>query len=174
MQKTDCKKCPLHLSRRNIVYGRGEVPADILFIGEAPGVNEDALGKPFIGRSGKLLDLLIKKSGLELFSYYMTNCIGCRPPENRTPKREEILACKENVLRTYDKINPTIIVLIGDIAKKYYEKQFPLYYHIYHPAYLLRTGGESSPYFLSNLNQLKNIKIFLEKENFYGTKNQYN
>jgi DNA polymerase len=149
-----CKACHLALSAKQRVIGRGSTPSKILFIGEAPGASEDALGKPFVGPSGKLLDEMIEKAGIDM-SYYITNCVQCRPPENRDPTNLEVLSCMENVLKIADEVRPEHVVFIGRIAERYYKKHFPNGVMIIHPAAILRTGGKGSPLFLDNVRKLE-------------------
>jgi uracil-DNA glycosylase len=158
-----CTKCDLHKTRRSIVTGRGTIPADILMVGEAPGESEDALGKAFIGTSGKLLDQMIIKSGLSQFKIYITNCVRCHPPDNREPIGKEILACKDFLIKMFDMANPSVIILIGNVALRYHKKTFPSAYYIQHPAFLLRTGGIDSPYYLNNIRELEKVKEWLLK-----------
>lgn len=163
----NCTKCKLHHYRRKIVTGRGQVPADILFIGEAPGKSEDLLGCPFVGPSGKLLESLFheaaKDAGLVAIpSHYITNTVFCRPTDefmgqNREPEREEVLACMPNVMRIYKRVEPKIVVFIGKVSERYYGKEFPMSSSIYHPAFLLRGGGPASPYYLQTVNKLSTI-----------------
>jgi len=154
------------------VIGRGSIPADILFMGEAPGKAEDIMGVPFVGPSGKLLDKLIVDSSLSAGlegppSYYITNAVLCRPFiedqnndeyfENREPDREEILKCMKNVMEIARCVRPKVVIFVGKIAEKYYQKEFSHTIRIFHPAFLLRHGGTSSPYYLSTLRILQEI-----------------
>ncbi len=108
-----CSKCPLHRSRRNPVPGEGRVDADIMFIGEAPGVREDETGRPFVGAAGKLLTELIESIGLKRGDVYITNIVKCRPPGNRDPRDEEIDTCLPYLLRQIRLIEPKVIVALG-------------------------------------------------------------
>ena len=100
----------------NPVFGEGDVAADLMFIGEAPGAEEDAQGRPFVGRSGKLLDLGIHKTGLTRDQVYITNIVKCRPPNNRNPSDEEIDECLPMLLSQIEFIQPKLIVLLGKVA----------------------------------------------------------
>jgi uracil-DNA glycosylase family 4 len=112
-----CRKCPLHQNRIHAVPGEGPVWSDILFIGEAPGKNEDEQGRPFVGRSGKILDLLLDKINMSREEVYITSTVKCRPPNNRTPLAKELGICKNNWLdRQISLIDPKIVVLLGKVS----------------------------------------------------------
>ena len=158
-----CDKCHLSETRKQIVIGRGDMPADVLFIGEAPGRSEDLLGEPFIGQAGKLFEKILYGVRATLknnFTYYITNTILCRPcspeDENRPPSPEEVLQCRPNLLSVVKKVNPKKVVFIGKIADLYFRWMFPGALTILHPAYLLRTGGERSPNFILEIKILQN------------------
>jgi len=163
----NCKGCGLYKFRDQIVIGKGSIPAQVLFIGEAPGLSEDTIGLPFVGSSGKLLDIMINdafiKSKLKKIpTYYITNCVLCRPTDkkggaNREPKEKEVLSCKENILEILEKVNPTATILVGKVAEKYYGKNFSVYYKIQHPAYLVRGGGVMHPHYSRNVRILTSI-----------------
>ncbi|RLE65903.1 MAG: uracil-DNA glycosylase [Thermoprotei archaeon] len=114
-----CTKCPLHASRKNAVPGEGNPEAIIMFIGEAPGRNEDLEGRPFVGAAGRLLTNLIENIGLRREDVYITNVVKCRPPNNRDPKPEEIKACSPYLDRQINCIAPRIIVTLGRHSTKY-------------------------------------------------------
>lgn len=146
-----------------MVVGRGDIPADLLFIGEAPGKSEDILGEAFIGAAGKLLEIMLKRAGLQSCKKYITNCILCRPCEgrgtdNRQPKSEEVLACRKNIFTIIRFVNPRQVIFIGQVAKKYFGRDFPNALTITHPAALLREGGQASPSFLHNIRILEGVK----------------
>ena len=112
-----CVKCPLHASRTHAVPGEGPVPADVLILGEAPGGKEDRLGRPFVGPSGMLLERLLEAAGLTRNEVYITSCVKCRPPGNRTPHAIELVTCQENWLnRQIDLLDPKLVVLLGKVA----------------------------------------------------------
>ena len=114
-----CMKCRLQKNRNNTVPGEGPTNAKIMFIGEAPGKNEDLTGRPFIGRAGKLLDELLKISNLERKDVFITSVIKCRPPNNRKPKSDELNICiNEWMHKQIKEINPKIIVILGGVALK--------------------------------------------------------
>ena len=112
----DCTKCPLHASRTNAVPGEGSINAQVMFVGEAPGVKEDESGRPFVGRSGNLLTDMIAEIGLSRDEVFITSVLKSRPPNNRTPRKNEIEACKPYLHRQIDIIGPKIIVLLGGVA----------------------------------------------------------
>ena len=113
----DCTRCPLHAGRTQIVFGVGNPHADIMFVGEAPGHDEDVQGEPFVGRAGKLLtDIIEKGMGLTRADVYIANVIKCRPPDNRNPKPEEILQCEPFLKEQIRVIRPKIIVALGSFA----------------------------------------------------------
>jgi len=112
----DCLKCQLGTSRNNIVLGSGNPNASIVFVGEAPGKDEDLQGLPFVGRSGKLLDKMLSSINLNRDDIYILNVLKCRPPENRTPQPEEIEKCEPYLKKQLDIINPKLIVALGRVA----------------------------------------------------------
>lgn len=109
----DCKKCSLSKSRTNFVFGSGNSDAEIMFVGEAPGRNEDLQGKPFVGRAGKILDELLNLIELERKDVFIANVLKCKPPQNRDPVPQEINTCKNYLFRQIDIIAPTIICTLG-------------------------------------------------------------
>lgn len=149
-----CTKCELCQSRNNIVFGIGKTDADIMLIGEAPGENEDLQGQPFVGRSGKLLDELLKSVGLSRYeNVYIANMLKCRPPKNRDPKPAEQDLCLCWLEKQFEIINPKIVVCVGRISAQkligkdfkvtkqhgeFIEKNSRLFTATYHPAAILR------------------------------------
>jgi len=111
-----CRKCPLYMHRRNPVFGEGSINSKIMFIGEAPGRNEDMIGRPFVGSAGKLLDEILSEVGLTRKEIYITNTVKCRPPNNRTPYKEEIEACLPYLLEEISILSPKIIVTLGRVS----------------------------------------------------------
>jgi uracil-DNA glycosylase family 4 len=112
-----CVKCPLQASRTRAVPGEGPVPSDVFILGEAPGAQEDRQGRPFVGPSGMLLERLLEVAGLTRHEVYITSCVKCRPPNNRTPHALELDVCQENWLnRQIDLVDPRVIVLLGKVA----------------------------------------------------------
>jgi len=113
-----CQDCPLGPTRHNLVFGRGSEEADIVFIGEGPGEQEDLQGSPFVGRAGQLLDKIIAAAGLTEEDYYICNIVKCRPPGNRVPAPEEVKACIGNLRQQVAYVQPKIMVLLGASAAK--------------------------------------------------------
>ncbi|MDQ6802790.1 MAG: uracil-DNA glycosylase [Acidobacteriota bacterium] len=151
---TACEKCRLSKSRTQVVYGVGNPNADLMFIGEAPGRDEDIKGEPFVGRAGQLLTDIIKAMQLTRDDVYIANVVKCRPPENRNPEQDELDACRPHIRRQIEIIQPKVIVTLGRFAlQSLTEKGYAIssvrgqwldYNGIkvmptYHPAYLLRT-----------------------------------
>jgi uracil-DNA glycosylase len=152
----DCTRCKLHRGRTTIVFGDGNANADLMFVGEGPGRDEDIQGLPFVGRAGRLLTQMIEAMGLQRSDVYICNVVKCRPPENRTPEKDEISTCSPFLVRQIEVINPEVIVCLGSVAAQtlletnrgitHYRGQW-LDFHgrkllaTYHPAYLLRNPG---------------------------------
>lgn len=148
-----CEKCRLHKSRTNTVFGSGDFEAEIMFIGEAPGRDEDLQGKPFVGRAGQLLTRIIESINLKREEVFITNILKCRPPDNRNPHPEEIFACEPFLIQQLNIIKPKIICALGTFAAQTLLKtEQPIsslrgrvhYYNqtklipTFHPAFLLR------------------------------------
>ncbi|MFX1416106.1 MAG: uracil-DNA glycosylase [Promethearchaeota archaeon] len=148
----DCRRCPLHVSRRNAVPGEGSIDARVMFVGEAPGVKEDESGRPFVGRSGSLLTDMIAEIGLSRDEVFTTSVLKSRPPGNRAPRKNEIEACVAYLHRQIDIIRPRVIVLLGGVAVssvigrwkiseahgRIYEVEGRKFFVTYHPAAALR------------------------------------
>jgi uracil-DNA glycosylase len=150
----DCTRCRLHKQgRKQIVFGVGNPRAELMFIGEAPGADEDQQGEPFVGRAGQLLNNMIKAMGLGREDVYIANIIKCRPPNNRTPERDECDTCSPFLLRQIAVIQPRVIVALGAVAAKtllainasmaelrgrWYDFRGTRLAVTYHPAFLLR------------------------------------
>jgi DNA polymerase len=113
-----CTACPLWKGRTLTVPGEGSSKAKLMFVGEAPGAEEDRLGRPFVGRAGKFLDKMLEIAGLNREEVFITNTVKCRPPENRDPKKEEVAACKRWLEKQISVIEPELIVVLGRIALK--------------------------------------------------------
>ncbi|WP_121820355.1 uracil-DNA glycosylase [Halostella salina] len=117
---TDCERCPaLCESRSRIVNGTGPADADVLFVGEAPGANEDEQGEPFVGRSGDVLDEVLLEAGLERGAVRITNCVRCRPPENRDPTTEELSNCRGYLESEIDAVDPEVVVTLGKVPSQH-------------------------------------------------------
>lgn len=112
----DCKRCKLHKGRTNIVFGEGNENAEIMFIGEGPGADEDQQGRPFVGKAGQLLTSLIEKLGLSRKEVYIANVVKCRPPNNRDPEPDEISACYPFLRKQIAVIKPKVIMALGKIS----------------------------------------------------------
>ena len=154
----NCKKCDLCTSRKNAVPGKGDQNADIVFVGEAPGKNEDECGEPFIGTAGKKLNDALKNAGLERSNVYITNIVKCRPPKNRKPSAVESEACMPWLNEQINLLKPKIIILAGSTAVQSFlgidepiskirgqwiEKDNIKYMPIFHPSYLLRNPSKN-------------------------------
>ncbi len=150
----DCTRCKLHkLGRKQIVFGVGNPRAELMFVGEGPGADEDEQGEPFVGRAGQLLNKMIEAMGLKRSDVYIANVVKCRPPQNRTPERDECETCSPFLLRQIEAIRPKAIVALGAVAAKNllqvndtmselrsrsYDFRGSRLFVTYHPAYLLR------------------------------------
>ena len=152
-----CTRCALSGSRTQVVFGVGDPDADLMFVGEAPGRDEDLQGEPFVGRSGKLLDrLVLEELGVDRSRFYIANVVKCRPPDNRDPKPDEIAACRPYLAAQLELIRPVVVVTLGNFATKLLletdlgitkvrGKSYPMgecqVVPTYHPAAALRSGG---------------------------------
>jgi DNA polymerase len=117
-QARGCTRCPLHATRTNVVFGAGNADAALMFIGEAPGANEDMMGLPFVGQAGKLLDRLLGEIGMERAEVWICNVLKCRPPDNRDPHPKEIESCQEYLRQQVDLIEPVAICTLGNFSTK--------------------------------------------------------
>ena len=168
-----CKKCNLHKTRRNTVFGEGDPDSNIMIIGEAPGKEEDEAGRPFVGRAGKLLNEFLKSINLNRDSVFIVNTIKCRPPENRDPEASEISACSDYLDQQINIIKPKVLVLLGKIAanrllgedmpmselrlKKFFIDKYDIPIIVfYHPAYILRSPSQKKKVW-DDLQYLKGI-----------------
>lgn len=153
----DCNKCKLCKNRKNIVFGDGNINADIMFIGEGPGADEDEQGVPFVGKAGKLMDQAFIGLGIDRSNVYIANIVKCRPPQNRNPEDDETISCLNYLRNQVMIVKPKIIVLLGSIALKnilgkeygitssrgkWIEKKGILYMPTFHPAALLRDDSK--------------------------------
>ena len=151
----DCTRCKLHrMGRRQVVFGVGNPDADLMFVGEAPGADEDIQGIPFVGRAGQLLTKMIQAIQLERDQVYIANVIKCRPPDNRNPEPDEIDTCQPFLFRQIEAVRPKVIVALGSFAAKtllktqdsisrlrgrVYDFQGAKLIPTFHPSYLLRS-----------------------------------
>jgi uracil-DNA glycosylase family 4 len=114
----ECVRCPLHQTRTQVVFGSGNANAELMFVGEAPGANEDRLGLPFVGQAGKLLDKLLEEIGLGRSDVFVVNVLKCRPPGNRDPQPNEIGSCEGYLRSQVELIEPTMICTLGNFSTK--------------------------------------------------------
>ena len=117
-QSSDCQRCPLAASRNTVVFGAGNADADLMFVGEAPGAEEDRQGLPFVGRAGQFLNQLLEGVGMKRDGVWICNVLKCRPPGNRDPQPEEIDSCRPWLEQQVDLIQPRIIATLGNFATK--------------------------------------------------------
>ena len=165
----DCKKCKLCTNRSNIVFGTGNKEADIMFIGEGPGADEDTQGIPFVGKAGQLMNKAFEGIGINRDNVYIANIVKCRPPSNRVPEKDEAEACMDYLRNQVILIKPKIIVLLGSVALKnilgneygitssrgkWIEHKDILYLPTWHPAALLRDEAKKIQ-FWQDLKMLK-------------------
>jgi DNA polymerase len=113
-----CVACPLHETRTNVVFGSGNADANLMFVGEAPGANEDLQGLPFVGQAGKLLEKLLAEIGMERGDVFIANTLMCRPPGNRDPYPHELEECRHYLFTKLELIEPTMICTLGNFATK--------------------------------------------------------
>ena len=157
----DCQRCKLGATRKNLVFGVGNPKARLVFVGEAPGADEDAQGEPFVGDAGKMLNRIIAAMDLKREDVYICNVVKCRPPQNRPPEADEVAACMPFLLRQLASIGPEVIVALGTSAAhallqtkvpisklrgKFHDFHGMPLMPTYHPSYLLRTGGNSDSF----------------------------
>ncbi|NLS45721.1 MAG: uracil-DNA glycosylase [Firmicutes bacterium] len=155
-----CSRCILREGRNKVVFGEGNPKAKVMFVGEGPGGEEDVQGKPFVGRAGQLLDKILASVSLSRSEVYITNIVKCRPPKNRMPNSDEILACSSYLSAQIKMINPLIIVCLGSLATRvlidknakitrmrgqWHEINGILYMPTFHPAALLRDPSKKRP-----------------------------
>lgn len=166
-----CSRCKLCQTRNNIVFGVGNKQADIMFIGEGPGADEDAQGEPFVGKAGKLMDMGFTALGINREDVYIANIVKCRPPSNRNPEQDEEQACLNYLRNQVILVKPKIIVLLGSVALKnilgpeygitasrgkWIEKKGIFYMPTWHPAALLRDETKK-------IDFINDLKLVLEK-----------
>jgi DNA polymerase len=155
----NCTRCKLHKARTKIVFGVGNPKAELVFVGEGPGHDEDIQGEPFVGRAGKLLTQMIEAMGLRREDVYICNVVKCRPPENRLPEKDEITTCSPFLMRQLAAIQPKVICTLGSCASQtllqttqgisrfrgeWFDFQGSRLIATYHPAYLLRNPAAKS------------------------------
>lgn len=184
LEVKECMKCEkLCNSRLNVVFGRGDENPDIVFVGEAPGADEDRLGFPFVGRAGKLLDKWIEELKINKYNFYIMNALKCRPPENRDPLPEEKINCRNFFVRQLEILNPKIICALGrhgfgnliefDLKIPFGKARSKIHYYknkdknvpviaTYHPAYVLRNQKEEAKVISDFEFMLKELNNILE------------
>lgn len=173
VEAKQCKKCKLCQGRNNVVFGIGNRQADLMFIGEGPGADEDMQGEPFVGKAGKLMNLAFDTIGLKREDVYIANIVKCRPPSNRNPEDDEAMACLNYLRNQVILVKPKIIVLLGSVALKnilgkeygitasrgkWIEKKGILYFPTWHPAALLRDETKK-------IDFIKDLKLVVKKMN---------
>ena len=169
-----CQKCDLSKTRENVVFGEGPENSKIMFVSEAPGQEEDNVGKPFIGKSGKLLDKIFEESNINRKEVYITNIVKCRPPENRNPSPIEKKICINYLKYEYNIIKPKIIICLGKVAAQelisdnfkitkqrgiWFKRDDYIIMATYHPSYLLRNPNAINDV----IKDFNNIKKELDK-----------
>lgn len=169
-----CQKCGLCRNRKNTVFGDGNPNANVMFIGEGPGADEDEQGIPFVGKAGKLMNQAFRGIGIKREEVYIANIVKCRPPNNRNPQKEEADSCLDYLRNQVIIIQPKIIVLLGSVALKnilgeqygitasrgkWIEKKGILYMPTFHPAALLRDDSKKIDFW----NDLKLVKNEIDK-----------
>jgi len=178
-QVLTCQKCDLAKTRKHAVYGVGNVNADLVIIGEAPGAQEDKQGEPFVGRAGQLLNEMLQAIGLPRDSVFIANVLKCRPPNNRDPSKEEVLTCTPYLEQQLAMLNPKVILAVGRIAAHYLlgvndpmaklrgkqwmfaSLKLPLMV-TYHPAYLLRNPRDKRKAY-QDLQQINRLYLINSK-----------
>ena len=172
----DCSRCKLHtLGRTQVVFGVGNPNADLMFVGEAPGADEDIQGEPFVGRAGQLLTKIIEAIGLRREDVYIANVIKCRPPGNRNPEPDEVEQCEPFLFRQIDTVKPKVIVALGKFAAqcllrsndpitrirgREFKYRDAILIPTYHPAYLLRTPSAKREVW----EDMKRVRAILQGE----------
>jgi DNA polymerase len=171
-----CTRCKLHtLGRRQVVFGVGNPNAGLMFVGEAPGGDEDIQGEPFVGRAGQLLTKIIEAIGMTRGDVYIANVIKCRPPNNRNPEPDEVERCEPFLFRQIDVVKPKVIVALGKFAAqcllrtadpitrirgREYKYRSAILLPTYHPAYLLRNPSAKREVW----EDMKRVRAILESE----------
>ena len=168
-----CRKCRLCETRKNVVFGVGNREADIMFIGEGPGADEDTQGEPFVGKAGKLMNMAFDMLGIKREEVYIANIVKCRPPNNRNPQDDEAENCLDYLRNQVILVKPKIIVLLGSVALKnilgkeygitasrgkWVERKGILYMPTWHPAALLRNENKK-------IDFIKDLKQVVKKYN---------
>ena len=175
LEASTCVRCPLHETRTNVVFGTGDPTTGLVFVGEAPGRDEDLKGEPFVGRSGQLLDrLVLEEIGLTRDRFYIANVVKDRPPANRDPLPHEIAACRPWLEAQLDLIDPKVVVTLGNFATKTlletkegitklrgrsYPYRNGVLVPTFHPAAVLRGGGQPMAQMRADLIRVKEALV---------------
>ena len=173
----NCNKCKLYQGRTNIVFGTGNKNADLMFIGEGPGADEDLQAEPFVGKAGQLMNKAFDALSIEREKVYIANIVKCRPPQNRNPEKEEAMACMDYLRNQVMLVKPKIIVLLGSVALKnilgeeytitsargkWVENKEIWYMPTFHPAALLRDDSKKIDFW-------RDLKLVKDKMTLLGT-----
>jgi uracil-DNA glycosylase family 4 len=173
-----CQRCPLAQTRTHAVPGEGDLNAELMFVGEAPGRDEDIQGRPFVGKAGQLLTKIIHAMSFQREEVYITNVVKCRPPSNRNPQGNEIASCKDYLLTQIEMIKPKVIVTLGKVAADFfirnslgmtalrgdfYDFHQTKVMPTFHPSYLIRNEGNNK---LKKMvwEDMKKVMAFLGKK----------
>ena len=172
-QASVCTRCPLSSGRTQVVFGVGDPNADLMFVGEGPGAQEDLQGEPFVGRSGQLLDRLVRDElGLGRDRFYIANVVKCRPPGNRDPQPHEVATCRPWLESQIDLVDPAVVVTLGNFATKLlldttegitrcrgraYPFRKGMLVPTFHPAAALRSGGDTLAQMRADLVRAKQL-----------------
>ena len=174
-----CRKCKLCQNRTNVVFGTGNKQADLMFIGEGPGADEDKQGIPFVGRAGKLMNMAFEAIGLKREEVYIANIVKCRPPGNRNPEDDEAPVCLNYLRNQVILVKPKIVVLLGNVALKnilgkeygitasrgkWVEKRGIWYMPTWHPAALLRDENKKIDFIMDLKEVMSRYELYSEVE----------
>ena len=174
-----CRKCKLCQNRTNVVFGTGNKQADLMFIGEGPGADEDKQGIPFVGKAGKLMNMAFEAIGLKREEVYIANIVKCRPPGNRNPEDDEATACLNYLRNQVILVKPKIVVLLGSVALKnilgkeygitasrgkWVEKRGIWYMPTWHPAALLRDENKKIDFIMDLEEVMSRYELYSEVE----------
>lgn len=174
-----CRKCKLCQNRTNVVFGTGNKQADLMFIGEGPGADEDKQGIPFVGRAGKLMNMAFEAIGLKREEVYIANIVKCRPPGNRNPEDDEATVCLNYLRNQVILVKPKIVVLLGNVALKnilgkeygitasrgkWVEKRGIWYMPTWHPAALLRDENKKIDFIMDLKEVMSRYELYSEVE----------
>jgi DNA polymerase len=174
-----CQKCPLSQGRKNAVPGEGNLGTELVFVGEAPGRDEDIQGRPFVGRAGQLLTKIIHAMKFKREEVYITNIVKCRPPENRNPQKQEIEMCQDYLREQLEMIKPRVIVTLGKVATDsfvqsklgmtairghFYEYNNIKVMPTFHPSYIIRNEGNNKGIKKMVWEDMQQVMAFLGKK----------